>query len=434
MSVFGGLNRFISRLGADSPSQEGQTRSPFGFQVLKNTNADLPIEPWFDFIIGINGRNVDNPDPNLFATEIRNLAGNSVNLGLWSAKGQRIRQLYAEIPATSPTLGLSLQWTPVSSTEDVWHVLDVTANSPADEAGLLPYGDYVIGSPEGILRGESGLGELVEDYLNRPVRLHVYNHEYNVAREVTITPSRDWGGTGALGCVLGYGALHRIPAPLDEPPQGPGETLFETARLSTDNYTDVAPFAGGAADTAQPDSNNGPPQYLVPAQMNVPPTSAPPKSTSPAAGHGKRGHRAHHHHAPNAGDIDEYFAEGEAKSREQDNASTPKPSSAVAPPPKASGAAKGGEAAGAVGGGGTSGVDGAGDSEAGEKGGDGAQDESAAKPPPPQRSLSGMGTAGAGPARVESPLKNLASAAGGGASKDEKDAEPAQSAADDDID
>ena len=26
-------------------------------------------------------------------------------------------------------------------------------NSPADAAGLLPYGDYVIGSPEGLVRG-----------------------------------------------------------------------------------------------------------------------------------------------------------------------------------------------------------------------------------------------------------------------------------------
>jgi hypothetical protein len=39
----------------------------------------------------------------------------------------------------------------------------VIPNSPADVCGLLPYGDYVIGSPEGLVRGESGLGELVED-------------------------------------------------------------------------------------------------------------------------------------------------------------------------------------------------------------------------------------------------------------------------------
>jgi len=52
---------------------------------------------------------------------------------------------------------------PLSSTEDVWHILDVMPNSPADVAGLLPYGDYVIGSSEVHVRGEAGLGELVEE-------------------------------------------------------------------------------------------------------------------------------------------------------------------------------------------------------------------------------------------------------------------------------
>ena len=47
--------------------------------------------------------------------------------------------------------------------EDVWHILDVSPNSPADLAGLLPYGDYVIGSPEGTVKGESGLVELIEE-------------------------------------------------------------------------------------------------------------------------------------------------------------------------------------------------------------------------------------------------------------------------------
>jgi hypothetical protein len=66
------------------------------------------------------------------------------------------------VPQDSTALGLSLQWMPLNSTDDVWHILEVTPNSPADLAGLLPYGDYVIGSPEGIIRGEGGLGELVD--------------------------------------------------------------------------------------------------------------------------------------------------------------------------------------------------------------------------------------------------------------------------------
>lgn len=78
-------------------------------------------------------------------------------------QGQKIREVYLNIPAEKPVLDMSLQWSPLILTEDVWHILDVIPNSPADVAGLLPYGDYVIGSPEGLVRGESGLGELVED-------------------------------------------------------------------------------------------------------------------------------------------------------------------------------------------------------------------------------------------------------------------------------
>ena len=105
----------------------------------------------------------DNPDPNLFITEIRNCAGTSVSLGVWSAKGQRIREIYVNIPQDSPSLGVALQWMPLSVTEDVWHILEVTPNSPADLAGLLPYGDYVVGSPDMVLHGEGGLGQWIEE-------------------------------------------------------------------------------------------------------------------------------------------------------------------------------------------------------------------------------------------------------------------------------
>lgn len=56
--MFGALNRFIGRL--DSDTQQHSSNTPgdntFGFQVLRNKDPDLPLEPWFDFIIGINGR------------------------------------------------------------------------------------------------------------------------------------------------------------------------------------------------------------------------------------------------------------------------------------------------------------------------------------------------------------------------------------------
>jgi C-terminal processing protease CtpA/Prc len=82
---------------------------------------------------------------------------------VYSAKGQQIREVFISIPADGSPLGLALQWSPLTTTEAVWHILDVIPNSPADVAGLLPYSDYVIGSPEGLMRGDSGLSELIED-------------------------------------------------------------------------------------------------------------------------------------------------------------------------------------------------------------------------------------------------------------------------------
>jgi hypothetical protein len=59
MSMFGALNRFISRLDA-APIEEQQSSvaGAYGFQILRNTNQEVPLEPWFDFIIGINGRTI----------------------------------------------------------------------------------------------------------------------------------------------------------------------------------------------------------------------------------------------------------------------------------------------------------------------------------------------------------------------------------------
>jgi len=320
--MFNALNRFISRLDADSP-QTHNNHGTFGFQVLRNKTPELGIEPWFDFIIGINGRLIDDSDPALFSQEVRNCAGSTVTLGLWSAKGQRTRTIHIPVPVNGPSLGLTLQWTSLSSVSNIWHILDVPANSPADLAGLLPYSDYILGTPEGVLHGESGLGELVEDHIGRPLRLYVYNNEYNVTREITIHPSRDWGGEGALGCVLGYGALHRLPAPLSEPVAGPGETLFETENARFSNE-EIRPHSASPSQFFVPGAGAEPTEFLVPAQL-----AAPLSTTTPRKKDKK------HAQGPSRF-MDDYFNEGEKKSREIDHApsgkSTPPP-----PPPKAGG-------------------------------------------------------------------------------------------------
>lgn len=243
--------------------------------------------------------------------------------------------MHIQVPPDTASLGLTLQWTPVAVVSNIWHVLDVPANSPADLAGLLPYSDYILGTPEGVLHGEGGLSELVEDHIGRPLRLYVYNNEYNVTREVTIQPSRDWGGEGALGCVLGYGALHRLPAPLSEPVHAPGETLFDGGggESAAQFVPAAAPYvsSGGGGGFVPPMASPPPPSadFVVPAQM-VSPTGPPPAGPP----RGKKKER-HGHHAP-SNLMDDYFKEEEKKSRELDNVPS-RHASPLPPPPKAGG-------------------------------------------------------------------------------------------------
>lgn len=231
-----------------------------------------------------------------------------------------------------------LQWTPISVVSNIWHVLDVPPNSPADQACLFPYSDWILGTPDGTLHGEGGLGELVEDHIDRPVRLWVYNNEYNVTREVTITPSRGWGGEGALGCMLGYGALHRLPAPLSEPVNEPGETMFDgeaNSGITPDSFLPTAivgtPLSTGDVLPSPPMaavSGTAAGDFLVPAQM-VAPGRSPPLPRS----HAKSKRKHHSHTGPDM--MDNYFKEEEKKSRELDNAPKSSGNKGLPPPPKA---------------------------------------------------------------------------------------------------
>ena len=100
------LNRNVFGFQDDTPRHQSNQGAgyTYGFQVLRNKNPDLAIEPCFDYIVGINGRDIvskprtqgykqstehnsqDNPSAALFATEVRNCAGASVEFLIQSAK------------------------------------------------------------------------------------------------------------------------------------------------------------------------------------------------------------------------------------------------------------------------------------------------------------------------------------------------------------
>jgi S1-C subfamily serine protease len=55
---------------------------------------------------------------------------------------------------------------PELSGDNVWHVMDVLEGSPAESAGLVPYGDWIIGWSGGVLSGENDFYDLVEAVRN----------------------------------------------------------------------------------------------------------------------------------------------------------------------------------------------------------------------------------------------------------------------------
>ena len=203
--------------------------------------------------------------------------------------------------------------------------------SPAHQAGLLPHSDYILGSPSGTLKGEGALGELVEDHLNRSLVLWVYNSEFDVVREVELVPRRGWGGEGALGAVLGFGALHRLPVGLGEEVQAPGENMFDADRKSLEN---------GQLDYSANSFQPAPAPALTPPPMinpNIaPPPLMNPNAPPPSTSNPTRGRKAKHHGA--LAGFDDIFAEGAKKSAEQDQVPSRK-GTPLAPPPKVGSAA-----------------------------------------------------------------------------------------------
>ena len=82
----------------------------------------------------------------------------------WSLRHVDVLNQQESEPEHQPSLlGLSMRiCEPEFALENVWHVLDVLEGSPAESAGLVPYGDWIIGWSGGVLSAEGDFYDLVE--------------------------------------------------------------------------------------------------------------------------------------------------------------------------------------------------------------------------------------------------------------------------------
>ncbi|XP_052813292.1 Golgi reassembly-stacking protein 2-like [Mya arenaria] len=258
-----------------------------GYHVLRvqdnSPGYAAGLEAFFDFIVAIGNTRL-NQDNDTLKELLKSNIGKPVQMTVYSSKTQAVREVVIS-PSTSwggqGLLGVSIRFCSFEgANENVWHVLEVQPNSPADLAGLKSNTDYIIGA-DSILHESEDLFTLIESHESKPLKLYVYNSESDSCREITITPNSAWGGEGSLGCGIGYGYLHRIPKcqfptsadfklPLGAPQMSSGTDGFSHVPLSNTP-------AGATQGMANLSLNTGTPTIPV-----IP--SAPPAGLQGAPG------------------------------------------------------------------------------------------------------------------------------------------------------
>lgn len=150
---------------------------------------------------------------------------------VFNSKNQSVREVTITPSSTwggQGLLGVSIRFTSFQGVhEKVWHVLDIESGSPAEKAGLSSYVDYIIGA-DSLLQESEDLFTLIDAHAHKPLKLFVYNYITDRAREVVVTPDPDWGGSGSLGCGIGFGYLHRIPTHRPPPEDQAGERILNS--------------------------------------------------------------------------------------------------------------------------------------------------------------------------------------------------------------
>uniref|UniRef100_A0AAQ4QMT4 PDZ GRASP-type domain-containing protein n=1 Tax=Gasterosteus aculeatus aculeatus TaxID=481459 RepID=A0AAQ4QMT4_GASAC len=215
------------------------------FQLQEESPARRAgLEPFFDFILSIGNTRL-NKESDLLNYLLKANVEKAVKLEVFNSKSQRVRELEV-IPSNmwggQGLLGASVRFCSFEgANENVWHVLDVEANSPAALAGLIDHDDFIVGADQ-VLQDSEDFFSLIEANEGKPLKLLVYNTQTDHCREVVVTPNGAWGGEGSkdtliiytnppflfrssctisLGCGIGYGYLHRIPT-RPAPPQSTG--------------------------------------------------------------------------------------------------------------------------------------------------------------------------------------------------------------------
>jgi len=169
-----------------------------------------------DFIIAVDGLIVEE-DEDKVSEYLKKKTGQYVKLVVWNCLDEEEREvslLVNEPTKESGYLGVIVRYESLfHATEYVWHVMSVVPNSPADEVGLMPQLDYIVGTPSVAFRSYDTLPQLVYDaaHLQNSLDLIVWSQATGKVRQISVEPEITEDGVPLLGCELAKGLLHQIP-------------------------------------------------------------------------------------------------------------------------------------------------------------------------------------------------------------------------------
>lgn len=130
------------------------------------------LAPFEDFVVAVNGVLVDSDNASL-ANVLRDNEGKEVALVVWNCVDSAHRDVALRpVKWNGPgLLGAAVRHEPIRGAADhVQRVIDVLPASPADDAGLVPSTDFIVGTPAEVFKKESDFSKLVRSQL-RSMRL-----------------------------------------------------------------------------------------------------------------------------------------------------------------------------------------------------------------------------------------------------------------------
>lgn len=241
--------------------------------------AEAGLEVFFDFIIAINGVNLEPGEQSIFAKHIQDAENGTAKVTVYNTRANMTREVTV-MPrkwAGNGLLGATVRYDAVDVAENHGiRVLEVFPNSPAAHAGLVPFQDFLLGTPQRVFHDIDELVEVVQANINERMNVYVYNADSESVRETILMPNNAWGGDGCIGCDIGTGLLHRIPAPR-RPPGGPPSAPPQVAGVPPQ-------MPAVAIPTPAAPSITGIPTPGIPMPGGIPvPGGVPPPGVAPGA-------------------------------------------------------------------------------------------------------------------------------------------------------